>query len=186
MKKIKRDAEVDELYAFLTTNEKHRNDDIGVFSFINGMKYGDIGERFVEILMKGELKKRNGFIDFLNKNGDIVELKTDSYDPNMTKNFFIERYSSDVKKNDGGLWQSFKNGSKYFLYFFPKGNIIYFFKTENMLNETIEYLKTNTPTEIKIPNKGYNTIGYKIPRHIYKPMCIISYKLTDEYIEFIK
>ncbi len=105
--------------------------------------------------------------DFVDKNtGDTYELKTDSYDADKTANFFIERYSDVERGKEGGPWQTLNNGSTYWVYLFPANNCYYKFKTTELVTELNRLLSVNTFRSVTIPNKGWDTVGFLIPRKL--------------------
>jgi len=121
------------------------------------------------------LKNLNGReSDFIAPDGTLWELKTDSYNMDKTANFFFERYGNLSKLSPGGPWQALKHGSTQFAYMFTQNSKVFIFKTENL----VFHLERILPDfeAINIPNKGYITVGYKIPRellaHIYEEVTL--------------
>lgn len=97
--------------------------------------------------------------------GDIVELKTDTYNMNKTENFFIERWSdvTSPKKKPGSLWQSHAKGATIFCYMFVRHNIWFEFRDLPATIKRIEELQKGKGF-IHIKNKGWITAGWKVPR----------------------
>lgn len=106
--------------------------------------------------------------DFKLKNGQQLELKTDSRPSTKTGNLFIERYSSTVKKSDGGPWQALHHGSKWFVYQFT--DIELCFETQAL----VEWLDDNLDNyqSRKIDNGNYITLGYLIPIADVSKLCV--------------
>lgn len=96
-----------------------------------------------------------------------VELKSDFYDPNKTENLFIERWSNLEKQKPGGLWQSHANGADVFCYWFVKGG---FWLECRKVPELIEHLEDRIETikPFRVLNRGWITIGYRVPRNTLK------------------
>lgn len=106
--------------------------------------------------------------DFIyKKNGTPTEVKTDTYSINKTPNFFIERYSKQHRHSPGGPWQAWEKGSRIFIYFFINDGKLFVFKNLQALIVLVEdYVTERSIPLIEVPNKGYITLGYKIPRKI--------------------
>lgn len=147
----------------MVVNGKHKKNTEGMFIFEKSLEIGKIGE--AEFLKEyPSLTRLSGFAaDFKTKNNKTVELKTDLYDMEKTKNFFIERYSDSERLTPGGPWRSLGQ-SDYFVYYFIKNNNISTFKTEDLVSK-LEVITKDLPL-ISVPNKGYITKGYKINRDL--------------------
>lgn len=98
------------------------------------------------------------------KSGEKLELKTDFYAHDLTKNFFMERYSYDEK--NGGPWQAADHGCKYFVYYFKNPGFIYVFETKKLV-DLLNNL-TKSMGYVNVYNQGYTTRGYKIARDLLK------------------
>ncbi len=96
----------------------------------------------------------------INKTGEIIELKSDYYDPNQTENFFFERYSFDDKV--GGVWQAAEHGVDYFIYWFPLDGSTYIFNVKQLVRKLNKITKGMDLVSVR--NQGYVTRGYKVPR----------------------
>lgn len=94
-------------------------------------------------------------------NGALVELKTDFRNSKRTGNLFIERYSSSLKKSDGGPWKAKTDGCMYFVYKFDDIVLCY------LVDELLEFLNKNIQnyTSKRINNGSYDTLGYLVPIH---------------------
>lgn len=155
----------------MTVNGKHSSSKEGVFIFESCLSAGQEGER----LFKQErpylisIDGKSG--DFL-LNGSRVELKSDYYDENKTENFFIERWSSTEKKSPGGPWQASSHNCEYFVYYFTKSGNAYWFKTQDLIE--VNYTKYKI---MDVPNRGYITSGYLVPRSSLDKICLFKENL---------
>jgi hypothetical protein len=106
--------------------------------------------------------------DFIYKKSNTpTEVKTDTYSINKTPNFFIERYSKYYDRSPGGPWQAWEKGSRIFIYFFINDRKLFVFKNLQALIVLVEdYTAERETPLIEVPNDGYITLGYKIPRKI--------------------
>jgi len=127
---------------------------------------------------ENEFKKKysqNQFITFEHscENGNItdtdftinnhgVELKSDSYSLN-TGNYFIERYSDKDAKTDGGPWQAKAKNAKYFVYHYLGTEYYAWFELTTEFFEILEEMISEL-SPIKITNKTWVTLGYKVNR----------------------
>ena len=101
--------------------------------------------------------------DFDGPNGERVELKADSYDPNRTPNLFMERWSDVDRKKPGGPWRALENGANIFCYWFVMGD--YFLECRN-LPGLVKFLDEEilTAKKVSVKNKTWTTVGYLVPR----------------------
>ena len=137
---------------------------MSVYSFNLQKRAGKIGETLFFEAHKDDLIREDGRKkDFsVISTGQGIELKTDSYHINETKNFFFERYSNAEKGTPGGPWQALENGTEWFCYMFIPALTCYKFSTKELV-EKLETLIVNlAPTEIK--NEKHTTLGYRVPR----------------------
>lgn len=122
------------------------------------------------------------------KTGEKLEIKTDNYDHSKTNNFFLERYSYGFQP--GGPFQSLAHGCKYFIYCFSNPGFFYIFNTEKLCKRLLEIQSTNRYTLIDIPNKGFTTRGWKLPRELFADLELtwedigVKFNAT-KYSEFI-
>jgi len=101
--------------------------------------------------------------DFKLKDGSILELKTDFYDPTKTPNFFMERYSYDDKP--GGCWQAKEHGAKYYAYTFAvQPDTVYVFEVETLLERLEEVIPKCR--QFNVRNVGHTTVGFLVPRDL--------------------
>ncbi len=141
-----------------------------IHNFKHSLAIGQQGEAQLLLYMP-ELTKLDGRkADFINEQtGATYELKTDSYDYNKTANFFIETASDAELGKPGGPWQALEHGSTYWLYMFSRNKVLFTFKTLPL----VQWLDTHPKKYplISIPNKGWTTLGFKLPRvdvaHLY-------------------
>lgn len=141
-----------------------------LFDFKTQLAVGDLGEQtFARHYPKAtRLDGRKG--DFELPDGRKVELKTDSYSPDRTPNFFMERYSSFEKKSPGGPWQAKLHGVELFVYGFASDSFRYWFET----NKLVEWLEANEPSyrPMMVRNKGWQALGLLVPRASLKHLEI--------------
>lgn len=143
-----------------------------VHKFHDSLAIGHAGEALVAELWP-ELTRTDGRKhDFYDKAGKLYELKIDSYDPAKTANFFIERYSSEKAKTDGGPWQSYKNGVDYYVYMFGKTRQCYIMPVEPLLIWLEDNIQNYAP--IYINNGSYRTVGFKIEREKLRHLWTIK------------
>jgi hypothetical protein len=141
------------------------------FDFKEQIAIGDVGQRlFIQHYHTPIVQFGPHKADFKRlSDGKLVELKTDSYDMGKTENFFIERFSSFNTKSPGGPWQSKEKRVPIFCYFFIKNGVYFEFDTK----ELVKFLDPIAEKAglIFIPNKGWTTAGFKVPReklkHLY-------------------
>lgn len=153
-----------------------------VFDWKTQLAIGEEGERiFAEHYHDKPLTKIEAhYADFKTKEGEVLELKTDTYPMSKTPNFYFERYSDMKKKSPGGIWQSMDKGVQVFCYFFKSDGVYFEFRDMPALKQCVEdYIRDKSYVIIR--NKGYSSQGYKIPRsllnHLWKSYTI---KPTEE------
>lgn len=136
-----------------------------VFCFSTQLEVGAKGERVLLERYPRKLELINEhYSDFrVKSSGEILELKTDTYDMGKTSNFFIERYSDVIKKSPGGPWQARKKGAGIFCYMFINNNCWFEFRDLPALIKRLEEL-TRGKGLVYIRNKAWTTGGYKIKR----------------------
>jgi len=127
------------------------------------MAVGDLGEKaFIESYpILAPVKSKDRAFDFDLKTGSTVELKTDDYDMEATKNFFMET-SSHGKL--GGAYRAKQDNVDYFVYYFIKNKTFFWFNTIKLC-EKLDELIASKKFKIKIiRNNGWTAEGYAIPR----------------------
>jgi hypothetical protein len=137
------------------------------FDFNQQLGTGDIGEKdfqkyYPELLAvksKEDLK-----FDFTLKNGDKVELKTDTYGLDETPNYFMEYYSDSKNLKVGGPWRAYEDSIDLFIYYFVKDRTFFWFRTKELHNTLENYLGLYNPKIKSVLNKGWITQGFAIPR----------------------
>ena len=156
----------------MRVNGKYKGSEEAIHIFRKSLKVGQSGEELFLSLCKIPMIRLDGFkADFrILKSGRTIELKTDSYDCDRTKNFFIERFSDSVKLTPGGPWQSLGKGIDYFIYFFSKNKKFWQFETKELVNRLDRIIQNKELIEIK--NEEYTTKGYKIPRSEVEDLAI--------------
>jgi hypothetical protein len=143
-------------------------------SFYKSKGQGDIGESLFFQAHEGRLEKIDGLKgDFvLKETGQKLELKTDLWVMDRTPNFFMERYSNKATQSPGGPWQSAAHGSDLFIYFYVKDLTFYQFETKKLVEALERIVPTLAPTDI--PNTGYVTQGYRVPRTMLADIATIK------------
>ena len=156
-----------------------------VFNFDDQLQIGDTGESdFVKVYEKLEPKKSTSDFkfDFLLNNGKTIELKTDSYDMRKTPNFFMEQFTvSGKRKILGGPWRSKEHKVDYFVYYFIKNKIFFWFSPIDLCEFLDKFIEENDLTPISIPNRDnnggyYEALGFKIPRDSVKSVLLKEHK----------
>jgi hypothetical protein len=133
-----------------------------VHDFQKSLKFGKKAEQQFLELFADKLVQESGYIhDFtVKRTGKTLELKTDRYDAAATENFFMERYS--YGEEPGGVWQAFKKGVSYYVYWFPNCNLIYCFDTKELVRELNRICEGQYL--INVRNTSHTTRGYKVER----------------------
>mgnify|MGYP001619550197 CR=1 FL=1 len=142
-----------------------------MINFNKDLKRGQIGESIFENLFSNFVAKSKVYAhDFVFTEsakelcGKTIEIKTDSYDPNKTGNFFMERFSDSEKETDGGPWRAKGDRVFWYVYVFLANKTMYVFEIDRLiarLDELCKWLRLST-----VKGEGYNpflTKGYKIP-----------------------
>jgi hypothetical protein len=133
-----------------------------IHDFSKSRKKGRKGEAQFDELFGDLVTRESGYLqDFTIKaNGKTVEIKTDSYCPTKTENFFMERWS--YGRQDGGPHQALKKGIDYFIYFFPKAMQFHVFETRALV-KALDILCEGQYI-INVRNTSHVTQGYKVAR----------------------
>lgn len=129
------------------------------FNFKDQNKKGKTGENLFMKYYHKELPRHSVIFDYdlTIRKDERVELKTDFTE---SKNFFIERYGNTEKLKEGGPWQ-IKDKADYFVYFFIKSKIFYWFNPVqlcNFLDKNIDKFQQR-----KVFNPGYFSTGLLVP-----------------------
>jgi hypothetical protein len=127
--------------------------------------------------------------DLNRKDGARIEVKTDTYDEDRTENFFFERWSVGRKdgvmlppaeRKPGSVWQSLEKGATVLVYYFVNSNVYYEFSNLYLLKIALEqFIKIEKPREIFVRNRGYDAVGYKVPRRVLQSLYE-CYRVTAE------
>jgi hypothetical protein len=143
---------------------------VKIHSFKESLKKGQKAEAEFYALFKDKVSRSDGYIEDFKvlRTGKLLEVKTDSYDPSKTQNFFMERYSYD--KQPGGPWQSQSKDIDYFIYWFPITMEFWCFKVDSLVAK-LEELKDQC-REVKVFNTGHVTTGLLVPRHLLQKINI--------------
>jgi len=165
-----------------------------VFNFKDQMRVGDRDEaEFIKIYKKklNPVKSVDDRkIDFTLNNGYTVELKTDSYSMEKTKNFFMEKNTvlPDGKDIPGGPWRSLQHKVDRFVYYYITEKSLFWFDPKILCEFLDKYIKENKLKPIPIPNKDstgkpFHSYGYKIPRSVIAEagVCLFEDKVKTHY-----
>lgn len=152
-----------------------------VFNFDDQKRIGDIGEADFLKVYSTLLPKQSvdDFrVDFILGDNRTVELKTDSYDMAKTPNFFMEQFTmSGANSNLGGPWRSKEHKIDFFIYYFVKNKVFFWFSPVTLCELLDKYISENSLRPISIPNRDrrggyYEAIGFKIPRDSVKSVLL--------------
>lgn len=142
-----------------------------VFDFSEQMKVGKKGELLLKRRWPKALKKLEGKgPDFIDIDGDLLEIKTDTYDMTKSGNFFFENFSVLNTKALGGPWQAHSKGSTVFIYLFLTNKVWFIFRDIPAL---LAHLGPADEQKnlVYIRNRGYTTTGIKVKRDSLKHLC---------------
>lgn len=134
-----------------------------VFNFKTQMAVGDKGEsEFCLYYPELEpLKSKEKSVDFILKDGRIVEVKTESRCMNTTPNFFMETMSHG---KIGGPWRAKQDGVDDFVVYFIQNKTFFWFEPITLCDR-LEFLITTKKFKLKtIWNPNWTAEGYAIPR----------------------
>ena len=137
-----------------------------VFDFDTQLKVGNEGERaflkrYAHLQPEKSLDRR---YDFVLKNGKTVELKTDTYEMSRTPNFFMEIFGSVDEQKLGGPWRALHDGVTFFVYYFAKDGVFFWFETESLCKALDTLIASGNYSPRSIQNRGWAARGYTIPR----------------------
>lgn len=142
------------------------------FSFQKQLKSGELGEQhFIKCYHKLNPRKSSAReVDiFINEN-DTVELKTDSYNPEKTPNFFIELIGSSKTGKLGGAHLAKINSITYFVYHYPMDGSFYWFRPKDLADFIDENFNKYQKREIR--NYGWTSTGILLPREEVEHLLI--------------
>lgn len=141
-----------------------------VADFNKDLKKGQASEHDFFMKYQEHLTRTDGRRgDFeINKSEEVLELKTDYYDPEATPNVFMERYS--YKEAPGGVFQAKEHGVSYYAYWFPKTDLLLLFNVDQLIKRLKKLEPTLKPVYIK--NKEHTTMGYLVNRALLEDLCL--------------
>lgn len=144
-----------------------------VFGFHNQLEVGQAGENLFIASYKdlGAAKTDGRKTDFILETKESVELKTDTYPMIKTENFFMERFSNADKGTEGGPWRAAQDKVDYFVYLFLSDKTFFWFRSADLRDFLDTYVKVFTPKPKIIQNRGWQTIGFAIPRGVCSQLC---------------
>ncbi len=113
--------------------------------------------------------------------GEWLEIKVDYTN---YPNHFVERFSIYEEQKDGGPWQYFARGVKYYVFFYKKLQTIYVFDTQVLMQKIEQLLEDGKiPMQskcfVKQRNANYRTYGYKIPKQLLDSICMKKLVLSE-------
>jgi hypothetical protein len=145
------------------------------FDFNTQLSTGDVGEKDFQKYyseLNPEKSAEDLKYDFKLINGDTLELKTDTYDMDATPNFFMEYYSDMRKMKVGGPWRAFQDEVDVFVYYFLSNRTFFWFRTKTLHEALEKYISESNPRLKSVPNKGWITQGFTVPREILTPVIL--------------
>lgn len=143
-----------------------------VFGFQSQLKKGEKGEQYF-IKCYSELHPRKSSareVDIFINDNQKVELKTDSYDPDETPNFFIELIGSTKTGKLGGPHLSVENNVDFFVYHYSVDSSFYWFKPSDLVKYIDDFGHEFQKREIM--NRGWSSLGLLIPRERVKHLLV--------------
>lgn len=156
----------------------------GIFEWKPKLEEGELGEqKLIKAWPNNFIKYRDGRehdLIVMPRNSS-VEVKTETYwTLSSSPNVFMERYSKDTTFDSGGPWRAYEDGVEIFISFFIQDGILFWFEDlERLTNKIDEYVRKYNKRPSYIPNAGYNTIGWPIPRHCLED-CYMELELGQE------
>lgn len=152
------------------------------FGFREQLAVGDKGEAWFLANYPRRLEKLDGRkADFrVASSLERLELKTDSYSLEKTPNFFFERFSDRDKKTPGGPWRAKQDKVDIFCYLFIASGTWFEFRDIPALVKHLDaWLKAEKPKPKTIPNRGWVTEGYAVPRNSVSGLYIRQTEKKD-------
>jgi len=133
-------------------------------NFQNDLARGRLGELAFIHASDGTMEPLDG------KEGDVriagtrikCEIKTDSWDMDVTPNAFLEKFRSGNRP--GGPWQALEHGCKYFIYVYSKNAEILIFDTKQLIKRLEDLHDSRNLTLTSVGNGSYTTRGLKVHR----------------------
>lgn len=150
------------------TTEKKR-----VFDFRTQLQLGDRAEElFLQHYHEPLIFHTTLKADFQVVNtGELLELKTDTYNMEKTPNFFWERWSDFHNKKPGGPWQSRRNRVSRYCYMFSRHNTYFEFSDmKRLIGRLNKAIKGKYGITVK--NKGWLTVGFPLPRLDFEDLYV--------------
>lgn len=155
-------------------------------NFLADLKFGQAAE--AKLLEKyGELLEaldgKTG--DFLIKNTNLkIEYKVDRYDANKWPNLILERYRSGTK--NGGPFQALDHECRYFLYYFEKNDLLFFYDTYQLCRRITMLVKKHKFPLETISNGSYNTSYYRIPRNLLADIALPFFETIKRKYDLVQ
>lgn len=153
----------------MPTNSTSPDKPASPFSFKEQLKVSRKGELlFLKKWPHPVTKLEGKGPDFMDTEGRVIELKTDTYDIRKTENFFMEVWSVAPREGKpgkpGGPWQAASKGCTCFVYLFLTNKTWFIFEDVPALLTTLDKLRENNKYLVAVRNAGYTTLGLKVKR----------------------
>jgi hypothetical protein len=148
------------------------------FGFNEQLKVGDLGEAHFKERYKFQspIKSNEYEVDFTLKNGKTIELKTDSYPMDKTPNFFMETIGDTSNGKLGGVFRAKQDKIDLFVYYFLTNRTFFWFKVNELYDRVEKLISTNEYEPKSIPNRGWETEGFALPRSEFSDIIILEDK----------
>ena len=151
--------------------------------FKRSLEKGKAGEELFMTLWPGLEKLDGRKSDFkVLATGELLELKSDSYDMNATDNCFIELWSNSALLRPGGPMQAMAHGTHIWVYFFPKNKTCLVFRTNKLVDWLLKHSRDYK--RMSIQNAGWYTCGIVVPRKdlekLYETRIFQTEKVSNE------
>ena len=147
-----------------------------VYTFKKQLGVGKSGEAAFASFYKRAKPSEERAYDFLLL-GKKIELKTDSHDMMATENYFMEKFGHVENSKLGGPWRAKEDGIDFFVYFYIQNGVFLWFDTKALvrfLNRRVPKIKSKI-----VRNKGYNSLGYLIPRTDLEHLVVRKDKIKN-------
>lgn len=144
-----------------------------VFEFNKQEEKGKAGERSILKAWPDKFEWFDGDeYDLVYNLTTSVEVKTETrWTLQNTPNFFMERYSDDIKFKSGGPWRAEEDNVDVFISYFIQNDVLFWFDDVQALVKRCEEGISEFNVKVKYINNGrYNTIGYPIRRYWFKDL----------------
>lgn len=155
------------------------------YDFRESLKFGQMAEyEFMQGYYEPIIYSPKLTYDFRTVEGnDKIELKTDDWAMEKTKNFFWERFSDFHKETPGGPWRARLNRVDRFCYYFIRNGVYYEWTDVGLLCKTLQkHIDKQKSGPILIRNKAWYTAGYAFPRELVLDLAT-EYTIKKEEVK---